>query len=120
MADEALVKKCPSCGKRLRSDNKRGACSACLASAGGSALLRGEAPKERVRVQETEAVAPEEHEPGAQRALFDALCMALGIDGEPLIAQAVEEFCEDWIADVKAKVSPTAAVPRRSLPADED
>jgi hypothetical protein len=71
---------------------------------------------------EHEEETEDDGEPGAQRALFDALCTALGIDGASLIETAVERFCEGWIADVRAKVagpSAEAAAPRRSLQDDE-
>lgn len=88
MADEK--RQCPHCGKTLRSDNTRGACSKCLAKGKG----------------EGEAAAPARssrngHLTHAQtKKRFRTVAEALGIDGDKLL----EQFMVGWLEKIRESV----------------
>lgn len=91
MSDD--VKLCPYCGKKLRSDNKRGACSDCLASGRGrdeapSVDLGDGPPKKRSKASDV-----------VKR--FRVVAEALGFDADQLL----EEYCAGWLENIKQKAT---------------
>lgn len=87
MSDAAVEEKlCPHCGKKLRSDNRRGACTKCLA--------KGRSPAVTV-VAEPDGPAAKTVE------RFRMAAEGLGMDPDEIL----EEFCSDWLAKARKGVS---------------
>lgn len=102
-------KKCPYCGKKLRVDNTRGACSVCL-SEGKPVPSSAAAPKATMRVPfgtaRVEVAAPKHRGDEVDRALvmakFRTVAEALGFDPDELLAEAAQAWLEGAGAAVKA------------------
>lgn len=97
MSDE---KKCPYCDKKLRIDNTRGACSACLAE-GKPIPAGGTAPPKTVRRVEGES-DEEETDAAAILAKFRTVAEALGFDPDEVLAEGAQAWLEGAGAAVKA------------------
>ena len=80
-------KKCPHCGKKLRRDNTRGACSACLASPGHRPAQAKE-PKERDPKEAGELDAD------AVMTKFRAVTKALNLDADTILAEAAQGWLD--------------------------
>lgn len=123
------ARNCPHCGKKLRVDNKRGACSACLAKPGhkptpsdDSVLSRmgfkvdadqaDEAPpatKAKRVPREKAAAAPR------WQGQFRSLSSALGLDPDDML----ERYCREWVEGTRARALAPPADPPKQLPAGE-
>lgn len=77
-------KTCPQCGKKLRADNTRGACSSCLSKAGASSL----SPTKKKAKADT-------------KKRFRIVAEALGADADALL----EEFMSGWLENIRAKAN---------------
>ena len=84
MSDD--VKLCPHCGKKLRSDNTRGACSDCLARGKGSATAvdqTGEPKKKNGPKKASETMRN-----------FRTVAAALGKDPDAILEEAAHAWLE--------------------------
>lgn len=89
---EEKEKLCPSCGKKLRSDNTKGVCAKCQSKRGGA--------DHSVSRPERTGNARNGH--ALTKKKFRIVADALGIDGERLL----EQFMEGWLAKIRGSVRP--------------
>lgn len=127
------VKTCPHCGKKLRSDNTRGACSTCLAKPGRRSTKGGtddsvlarmgfkteadEPPpatksKAKKRAAPAKVSAPVPLRRGRWEEQFRALGSALGLDPDEML----EEHCRQWVESTRTRALAVPADPSRQLP----
>lgn len=97
MSDDE-TKLCPHCGKKLRSDNTRGACSACLAR--GKKADGEPAPKRR----SSTAAADTAQAAGTAVERFRQVASGLGLDPDTQL----EAFAQAWLDELRAKVEAAA------------
>lgn len=134
------AKKCPHCGKTLRADNTRGACTKCLKKPGlrpaqgkkpraagneDSVLARmgfevkrpadDEAPP-ATKAKAKKRSAPAPADPAHWQGRFRALTSALGLNPDGML----EGYCREWVETARARaLTPPAPEPQKLLTAGE-